>query len=69
MEVNPGPKRSCNIKFCHWNLNRQTAHDFIKLPEIQAFTTTSSFDIVCLAETILNSTIPDDHDVNIQIKG
>ena len=35
---------------------------------IEAFITTSNFDIVCLSETFLDSTIPDD-DVNIQING
>ena len=68
IEVNPGPKRSANIKFCHWNLNGLAAHDFIKVPLIEAFITTSNFDIVCLSEAFLDSTIPDD-DVNIQING
>ena len=66
IEVNPGPKRSSNIKFCHWNLNGLAAHDFIKVPLIEAFITTSNIDIVCLSETFLDSTIPGD-DVNIQI--
>ena len=68
IEVNPGLKRSSNIKLCHWNLNEIAAHDFIKVPLIEAFITTSNFDIVCLSETFLDSTIPDD-DVNIQING
>ena len=68
IEVNPGPKRSANIKFCHWNLNGLAAHDFIKVPLIEAFITTSNFDIVCLSETFLDSTIPD-HDMNTQING
>ena len=46
IEVNPGPKRSSNIKFCHWNLNGLAAHDFIKVPLIEAFITTSNIDIV-----------------------
>ena len=32
LEINPGPKWSSNIKFCHWNLYRLAAHDFIKVP-------------------------------------
>ena len=32
--VNPGPERSSNIKFFHWNLNKLAAHDFIKVPLI-----------------------------------
>ena len=62
IEVNPGPKR------CHWNLNGLAAHDFIKVPLIEAFITTSNFDIVCLPETFPDLTIPDD-DENIKIHG
>ena len=68
IEVYSGPKRSSNNKFCHWNLNGLVAYDFIKVPLIEAFVTTSNFDIVCLSETFLDSTIPDD-DENIQING
>ena len=67
-ETNPGPKRSSNIKFCHWNLNGLAAHDFIKVPLVEAFITSNNFDLVCLSETFLDSTIPND-DVNIQING
>ena len=49
IEVNPGPKRSSNITFCYWNLNVLAAHDFIKVPSIDAFITSSSFDIVRLS--------------------
>ena len=69
IEVNPGPKISSNIKYCHWNLNGLAAHDFIKVPLIEAFITTSNFDIVCLSETFLDSTILDDDDENMQING
>ena len=69
IETNPGPKRSSNIKFCHWNLNSLVAHDFIKVPLVEAFITSNNFDLVyCLSETFLGSTIPND-DVNIQING
>ena len=54
--------------FRAWNLNRLVAHDFIKVPLIEAFITTSNFDIVCLSETFFDSNIPDD-DVNIQMNG
>ena len=66
IETNPGPKRSSNIKFCHWNLNGLAAHDFIKVPLVEAFITSNNFDLVCLSETFLDSTIPND-DVNTQI--
>ena len=68
IEINPGPKRSSNITFCHWNLNDLAAHDFIKVPLVEAFITSNNFDLVCLSETFLDSTIPND-DVNIQING
>ena len=67
-EVNPGLNRSSNIKFCHWNLKRLAAHDFVKVPLVEAFITTRNFDIVCPSERFLDLTIPDD-DVNIQING
>ena len=68
IEVNPDLKRSSNLKFCHWNLSGLAAQDFIEVSLIEAFITTSNFDIVCLSETFLDSTIPDD-DVNMQISG
>ena len=68
IETNPGPKRSSNIKFCHWNLNGLAAHDFIKVPLVEAFITSNNFDLVCLSETFLDSTILNE-DVNIQMKG
>ena len=68
IETNPGPKKSSAIKFCHWNLNGLAAHGFVKVPLIEAFITTHNFDIVCLAETLLDSKIPHD-DENINING
>ena len=52
----------------HWNLNGLTAHDFVKVPLIEAFITTHNFDIICLSETFLDSTIPH-NDKNINING
>ena len=58
-------KKSC-LKFFHWNLNGLAAHDFIKLSLIEAYIATNNFDIVCLSETFLDSSIPnDDHRINI----
>ena len=67
MKLIPG-QNDHNIKFCHWNLNGLAAHDFIKVPLVEAFITSNNFDLVCLSETFLDSTIPND-DVNIQING
>ena len=68
IETNPGPKKSSAIKFCHWNLNGLAAHDFVKVPLIEAFTITHNLDIVCLSGTFLDSTIPR-NDENINING
>ena len=68
IEINPGPKRSSNIKFCDWNLNDLSAHVFIKVPLVKAFITSIIFDLVCLPETFLDSTIPNNY-VNIQTIG
>ena len=65
-KVNPGPKRSSNTQFCYWNFNWLAAHDFIKVPLIEAFITTSNIDIICLCEMLLDSTIPD-YVVNMQV--
>ena len=48
IETNPGPKKQSCLKFFHWNLNRLAAHDFIKLPLIEAYIATSNFDLVCV---------------------
>ena len=68
IETNPGSKKSSPIKFCHWNLNGLAAHDFTKVPLIEAFISTHNFDILCLSETFVDSTI-DLNDENINIDG
>ena len=66
IEINPGLKKSSDIKFCHCNLNGMAAHDFVKVPLIDAFITTPTFDIACLSGTFLDSTIPhNDENINI----
>ena len=50
-ETNRGPRKSSPIKFCHQNLNGLAAHDFIKVPLIEGFTSTHNFNILCLSET------------------
>ena len=66
IETITGPKKSSAIKFCFWNLNGLAAHDFVKVPLIEAFITTHNFDIACLSETFLDSTIShNDENINI----
>ena len=56
IEKNPGPKYS-SFKFCHWNLNGLTAHDGIKISLLQAYIIQNNYDIICLSETFLDSSI------------
>ena len=66
IETNPDPRRFPFIRFCHWNLNGLATHDFVKMPLIEAFTTTHNFDIICLVKTFLESSI-DISDTRIHI--
>ena len=67
IEKNPGPKYS-SLKFCHWNLNGLTAHDSIKISLLQAYIIQNNYDIICLSETFLNSSIQTNDD-RISIDG
>ena len=67
IEENPGPKYS-SLTFCYWNLNGLTAHDSTKISLLQAYITQRNYDIICLAETFLNSSILSD-DNRIKIDG
>ena len=54
------------LKVFWLELNGLTAHDFINLPLIEAYIATKIFDIVCLSETFLDSSIPNNGDrINI----
>ena len=68
IETNVGPRKSSFINFFHWNLNVLAAHDFAKMPLIGAFITTHNFDIICLLETSLDSSV-DTSDIRITING
>ena len=67
IENNPGPKYS-SLKFCRWNLNDFTAHDGIKISLLQAHIIQNNYDIICLSETFLNSSI-ETNDDRISIDG
>ena len=67
IEVNPGPKYS-SLTFCHWNLSGLTAHDNIKISLFQAYVTQYNYDIICLSEPFLNSSIQSSDD-KIKIDG
>ena len=60
MEENSGPKYS-SLTFCYWNLNGLTAHDSTKISLFQAYMTRHNYDIICLTETFLDSSIQSDN--------
>ena len=64
VEVNPGPKNSVSecLSICDWNLNSILAHDYSKLFLLKAYISVHKFDIICLSETYLDSTVPLDDD-------
>ena len=70
VEVNPGPKNSVSecLLICHWNLNSISAHYYSKLFHLKAYISVHKFDIICLSETYLDSTVPLDDD-NMVISG
>ena len=56
VQTNPDPKYS-SLTFFHWNLNSLAAHDSIKISLLQAYILKHNYDIICLSETFLNSSI------------
>ena len=70
LKKNPGPKSyiAQNLSICHWNLNSICAHNYIKVNLLRAYLSIHKFDIICLSETHLDSTIRSDDD-NLSIPG
>lgn len=68
IESNQGPKKSPFVKFCHWNLNGSAAHDFFKIPLLEAFYYHSKFGYLFLSGNFLDSTAAHD-DTNCDING
>ena len=64
VEVNPRPKNSVNecLSTCHWSLNCISVHDYSKLFLLKAYISVHKFDIICLSDTYLDSTVPLDDD-------
>ena len=69
VELNPGPQNTKYYYFslCHWNLNSLLAHDFSKLPSIEAYNIHHNLDIIRLSGTFLDSFYADD-DMRINSK-
>ena len=70
IEENTGPQsKPCNSLFiCHWNLNCIPTHNFIKLSLLRAYISIDKFDITCLSETYLDSSISS-NDGNLEEPG
>ena len=56
------------IKIRRWNLSGLTAHDSIKISLLQAYIIQNNYDIICLSETFLNSSVQTNDD-RISIDG
>ena len=61
-------KSSIRFFFCHWNLNGLAAHNFSKVPLLQAIPVSKNYDIICLSETFLDTSI-DSSNERITIEG
>ena len=63
VEQNPGPEKGkSHTTFCYSNLNGLMAHNFIKVSLLQTLAVTNDYDIICLPETFLDSSIENDDD-------
>ena len=70
IEKKSGSKQnSCQtFPICYWDLSNILAHNFLKLFILQTYITVYNFDIICLSETYLDSSIlPDHHNLKTQI--
>ena len=71
IESSPGPRRRdswYNFSVCHWNLKSMTALNFEKINLLEAYNTINKFDVMCLSESYLDSSIASDND-GLNIKG
>ena len=70
VETNPGPqsKRCQEFSICHWNLNGIATLSLLKVSLLKAYITTYNYDVICLSETYLDSSILSD-DNNLEILG
>ena len=70
VELNPRPNQNTakEPSICHWNLNSVAAHDFAKLVLFKAFNSIHKFDIICLSEIYLDSSVLC-NDSNLEVPG
>ena len=69
IELNPGPRiNTRDLSISQWNLNSVWVDDFAKIAQMSAFLNTHRFDIFCICESFLDSSIEDD-DQRLKIDG
>ena len=54
-----------NFSICHWNLNSLTSHNCEKVNLLEAYNAVNKFDIICLSESFLDSSITENNNVKI----
>ena len=57
IETNPGPE---TLDFCCWNLNSITAHNFLCVSLIEAYSSVYNYDLISVVETHLDSNVVED---------
>lgn len=61
VSINPGPSFADSFfKFCHWNCNSISAHNFSRVGLIQAYNALHNFNIIAITETALTPDVPDE---------
>ena len=53
MDIHPCPGPSSLFKFMHWNLNSIPAHDFERIPILEAFAVQEKLNLICITESAL----------------
>ena len=68
VELKPGPNQNTakKLSICHGNHNSIVSHNFAKLVLLKPYNSIHKFDIICLSETYLDSSILHDHS-NLEI--
>ena len=63
VQLNPSPKNKFDVNFsiCHWNLNSTAAHNYAKVFHLKAYIAVYKFDIICISETYLDTSITSDN--------
>ena len=67
VQLNPGPKNKSDVNFsiCHLNLNSIAAHNYAKVLLLQAYIAVYKFDIICISETYLDTSITSDDGISV----